>query len=140
MGFSTNLQSRAAHEALLARQDSELRLLETMRRCITNKVKCDREYAISLTTVAMQGQKIDRSDDLVGSLIVQAWRGMMEEIENAAKLVKNNADLIEKETLEKLNTLCFEKRRSRKQYHEEHNRISQQFSNVSKKILFSCAV
>lgn len=131
MGFSANLQSQAAHEALLTRQDTELRLLETMRRSISNKVKCDRDYALALTTVALQGQKIDRADDLNGSLVAQTWKTMMEELESAAKLIKANADAVEKETLEKLNSLCMEKRRARKVYQEEHNRISQQFGNVS---------
>jgi tyrosine-protein kinase Fer len=72
MGFSSNLQGRAAHEALLCRQDAELRLLDTMRRCLANKVKCDREYAVAITSVAMQGQKLERAEDLVGSLVAQA--------------------------------------------------------------------
>lgn len=135
MGFSTNLQGRAAHEALLGRQDAELRLLETMRRCISNKIKCDRDYAMALTAVAVQGQKIDRADELSGSLIAQAWKGMMEELENAGKLVKSNADIVEKETLERLNTLCSEKRKARKQYQEEHNRISQQFNTLTEEVI-----
>lgn len=71
MGFSSNLQSKAAHEALLCRQDAELRLLDTMRRCLANKVKCDREYAVAITSVALQGQKLERAEDLVGSLVAQ---------------------------------------------------------------------
>lgn len=72
MGFSSNLQGKAAHEALLCRQDAELRLLDTMRRCLANKVKCDREYAVAITSVALQGQKLERAEDLVGSLVAQA--------------------------------------------------------------------
>lgn len=71
MGFSTSLQGQAAHEALLARQDAEIKLLETMRRCLTMKVKCDREYASTVSSLSVQGKKIERSEDLVGSLIVQ---------------------------------------------------------------------
>lgn len=66
MGFSSALQGRAAHEALLVRQDAELRLLETMKRCLSQKVKCDREYAVALAAVSQQGLKIDRADDLHG--------------------------------------------------------------------------
>lgn len=69
MGFSTNLQGKIAHEALLSRQDAELRLLEAMKRCINVKIKCDRDYATALSTVAAQGLKIDRGDDLVGKLV-----------------------------------------------------------------------
>ena len=72
MGFSSALQGQTAHEALLVRQDAELRLLETMKRCLAQKVKCDKEYAIALTTVAQQGLKVDRSDDLQG----KEYRGL----------------------------------------------------------------
>ena len=66
MGFSSALQGRAAHEALLNRQEAELKLLETMKRCLIQKSKCDKEYAASLVAVTQQGLKIDRSDDLQG--------------------------------------------------------------------------
>lgn len=68
MGFSSALQGRAAHEALLVRQDAELRLMETMKRSMQLKAKCDKEYAISLASVAQQGLKIDRADELQGKL------------------------------------------------------------------------
>lgn len=71
MGFSSALQGQTAHEALLVRQDAELRLLETMKRCLAQKVKCDKDYAIALTTVAQQGLKVDRSDDLQGKIAIQ---------------------------------------------------------------------
>lgn len=134
MGFSTHLQSKDAHEAMLSRQDAELRLLETMRRCITNKVKCDKDYSLALSAISVQGQKVDRSEDMIGSLVSSAWRGMMEELENAARLVKTNAETVEKETLEKLNLLCQEKRKAKKQYLEEYTRITQQFTNISEEV------
>ncbi|KAK5649914.1 hypothetical protein RI129_000943 [Pyrocoelia pectoralis] len=127
MGFSTNLQGRSAHEALLLRQDAELRLLETMKRCMILKVKCDREYAVALSAAVTQGLKIDRSDELSGSL----------EFDNSSKLMKQNADNIESKTLDALNTMYAEKRKARKQYQEEHTRISQQFTHVSK-LYFWC--
>ena len=65
MGFSTQ-NGKNAHESLVARQDSEIRLLELMRRCLLQKVKCDREYASAIASVAQQGLKIDKTDDLNG--------------------------------------------------------------------------
>jgi len=38
----------------VARQDAELRLLENMKRCLSLRIKCDREYAIALNTVVLQ--------------------------------------------------------------------------------------
>ena len=64
MGFSS--QGKSVHEALLARQDGEIRLLEIMRKCLQAKSKSDREYASALSSCAQLGLKIDRTDDLNG--------------------------------------------------------------------------
>lgn len=71
MGFSSALQSRAAHEALLVRFDAEIRLMEIMKRSILLKAKVDKEYAINLAAVAQQGLKVDRADDLQGESLVK---------------------------------------------------------------------
>jgi len=55
---------------------------------------------------------------------------MTEEIENLGKAIRLKADCLEKETLEKFNSLFSEKQRVRKLYQEEHSRISAQFSQV----------
>ena len=56
---------------------------------------------------------------------------MLEELENTAKFIKQNADSLESRSLDKLNSLYTEKRRARKQYQEEHNRLLNQFAHVS---------
>uniref|UniRef100_A0A1Q3FTM0 Tyrosine-protein kinase n=1 Tax=Culex tarsalis TaxID=7177 RepID=A0A1Q3FTM0_CULTA len=134
MGFSTALQGRAAHEALLNRQEAELKLLETMKRCLIQKSKCDKEYAASLVAVTQQGLKIDRSDDLQGSHITRAWRAFMEELEHTAKQVKANAEQLESICLDKLAHLYQDKRRVRKQYQEEHTKIATKFSHITEDV------
>lgn len=131
MGFSTNLQGKSAHEALLGRQDAELRLLDSMKRCILSKVKSDRDYAVALSSVVTQGLKIDRGDDLAGSLVASTWKTMMEELDNTGKLIKQNADAIESKLVDSLSALYADKRKMRKAYQEEHARILQQFTHVS---------
>lgn len=130
MGFSTSLQGQAAHEALLARQDAEIKLLETMRRCLTMKVKCDREYASTVSSLSVQGKKIERSEDLVGSLIVQSWKDIMDSIDQTAKLIKQQADSIEN-VADQLNTLYTERRRARKLYQEEQTWLTNQFQQLT---------
>ncbi|XP_035902097.1 tyrosine-protein kinase Fer isoform X6 [Anopheles stephensi] len=134
MGFSSALQGRAAHDALLNRQEAELKLLETMKRCLVQKAKCDREYAVSLAAVTQQGLKIDRSDDLQGSHIMRAWRSFMEELEHTAKQIRTNAEQLETVCHEKLASLYQEKRRVRKQYQEEHTKIATQFSHLTEDV------
>ncbi|XP_062557777.1 tyrosine-protein kinase Fer isoform X1 [Armigeres subalbatus] len=134
MGFSSALQGRAAHEALLNRQEAELKLLDTMKRCMIQKSKCDKEYAASLVAVTQHGLKIDRSDDLQGSHITRAWRTFMEELEHTAKQIKANAEQLESVCLDKLAHLYQDKRRVRKQYQEEHTKIATKFSHMTEDV------
>ncbi|XP_040152312.1 tyrosine-protein kinase Fer-like isoform X3 [Anopheles arabiensis] len=134
MAFSSALQGRAAHDALLNRQEAELKLLETMKRCLAQKAKCDREYAVSLAAVTQQGLKIDRSDDLQGSHVMRAWRSFMEELDHTAKQIRTNAEQLETVCHEKLASLYQEKRRVRKQYQEEHTKIATQFSHLTEDV------
>ncbi|XP_076239315.1 tyrosine-protein kinase Fer isoform X2 [Calliopsis andreniformis] len=134
MGFSTSLQGQASHEALLGRQDAEIKLLETMRRCLTIKVKSDREYASTITSLALQGKKIERNEDLVGSLITQSWKDIMDSIDQTAKLIKQQADSIEAIVVEHIITLCSERRRARKLYQEEQTWLNNQFQQLTEDV------
>ncbi|XP_017472306.1 PREDICTED: tyrosine-protein kinase Fer isoform X2 [Rhagoletis zephyria] len=134
MGFSSALQGRAAHEALIVRQDAELRLMETMKRSIQLKAKCDREYAIGLAAVAQQGMKIDRADEMQGSLITKAWRSYMDELDHQAKQFKSNAELLEV-VCEKLTHLSQDKRKARKAYQEEHAKIAARLNHLTDEVV-----
>lgn len=91
MGFSA-LQGKGVHEALLARQDSEIRLIETMRRCLSQKAKCDRDYATAMVNVAQTGLKVDRGDDLTGK---SRWPNLTQFIDVGAVIQKQKKlDLI----------------------------------------------
>ncbi|XP_077276596.1 tyrosine-protein kinase Fer isoform X3 [Temnothorax americanus] len=134
MGFSTSLQGQASHEALLARQDAEIKLLETMRRCLATKVKSDREYASTITSLTAQGKKIERNEDLVGSLIARSWRDIMDTIDQTAKLIKQQADSIENIVVDQLSTLYSERRRARKLYQEEQTWLNNQFQQLTEDV------
>ncbi|XP_020291800.1 tyrosine-protein kinase Fer isoform X1 [Pseudomyrmex gracilis] len=134
MGFSTSLQGQASHEALLARQDAEIKLLETMRRCLTSKIKSDRDYASTISSLAVQGKKIERTEDLVGSLVVQSWRDIMESIDQTAKLIKQQADSIENIVVDQLTALYTERRRAKKLYQEEQIWLNNQFQQLTEDV------
>ncbi|KFM74587.1 Tyrosine-protein kinase Fer, partial [Stegodyphus mimosarum] len=122
MGFATDLQGKSSHEALMSLQDAELRLLENMKRCMSLRVKCDREYAIALNSVCIQTLKIDQTE-LKGSMVARAWSVIAEETEAMGRLVKQNADYLASHTIDDMNALILEKRALRKLYTDEHNRI-----------------
>ena len=58
MAFGTELQGRACNEALLGVQDAELRLLENIKKCLTQRIKCDRDYATSLDAFVAIAHKL----------------------------------------------------------------------------------
>ncbi|KPU79526.1 uncharacterized protein Dana_GF17770, isoform C [Drosophila ananassae] len=136
MGFSSALQSRAGHEALIVRQDAELRLMETMKRSIQLKAKCDKEYATQLTAVAQQGLKIDRADEvqMQGSLMTKSWRSYMDEVDQQAKQFKYNAEQLEV-VCEKLAHLSQDKRKARKAYQEEHAKIAARLNHLTDEVV-----
>ena len=127
----TSLQEQAFHEALLGRQDAEIKLLETMRRCLTSKVKSDREYASTISSLAIQGKKIDRAEDLVGSLITQSWRDIMDSIDQTAKLIKLQADSVEAIVVKHIIAMHSERRKARKLYQEEQSWLNSQLQQLS---------
>jgi len=58
MAFGTELQGRSSHEALLGLQDCELRQLDGIKKCVTQRIKCDRDYANSLEGFIATANKI----------------------------------------------------------------------------------
>ncbi|XP_043474605.1 tyrosine-protein kinase Fer [Leptopilina heterotoma] len=131
MGFSTSLQGQASHEALLGRQEAEIKLLETMRRCLATKVKSDREYASTISSLTVQGRKIERTEELIGSMIAQGWREIMDSIDQTAKLIKHQADSMETNVVEHISFLYSERRRARKLYQEEQTWLNNQFQQLT---------
>lgn len=67
----------------------------------------------------------------VGSQVFQAWRKFMDEIEQQSKQIRSNAEHLENLCSDRMHQLCQEKKKSRKQYQEEHARIASQFAHVS---------
>ncbi|XP_049945855.1 tyrosine-protein kinase Fer [Schistocerca serialis cubense] len=136
MGFSSAAvggRVSAQHEALAARQEAELRLVDAMRRCLAAKVRADRDYAAALQAAA--AAHAAKADDLpADSLVAKAWRAMMEEMEAAAKTLRQNAEVVESQSLEALNNIYAEKRRARKQYMEDYNKIVSQFSQLMEEV------
>ncbi|XP_059478852.1 tyrosine-protein kinase Fer isoform X2 [Neocloeon triangulifer] len=134
MGFSTALQGQGAHEVLLQRQDAELRLLDTMRRCLASKLKCDRDFAQGVAGVAAQATKRDWNDELQDSNLAKAWCGFATGLSDLAREVREGAENLENKALQALKGLHESRRDARKTYHEEHLKIIQRLSSLSEAV------
>lgn len=62
MGFGRDLGN--SHDGLLKLQDWELKLLETVKRFMTLRVKSDKEYASLLLNISQQVEKHDNSSQM----------------------------------------------------------------------------
>lgn len=62
MGFGKDLKN--SHEGLIKLQDWELKLLETVKRFMTLRVKSDKEYASHLLNISQQVDKQDNSSQI----------------------------------------------------------------------------
>lgn len=71
----------------------------------------------------------------VGSQVFQAWRKFMDEIEQQSKQIRYNAEQLENLCSDRMAQLYQDKRKSKKQYQEEHAKIASQFAHVSYKLL-----
>lgn len=84
MGFGPELWCPQGHSALLRLQDSELRLLETMKKWMSQRAKSDREYAGMLHNMFSQLEKQEspgqlRTNDQGGQIweVGMPWCGSM---------------------------------------------------------------
>ncbi|XP_067142993.1 tyrosine-protein kinase Fer-like [Centruroides vittatus] len=134
MGFAADMQEKASHEALVALQDAELRLLENMKKCLTLRIKCDRDYANALNSVCIQAQKTDAITELEGSLIAKAWCVITEETERLSRLMQENTDHLVSNTLESFSHLILEKRALKNVYVEEHLRICGKLTQLQESV------
>ena len=73
MGFGTDLQGRVSHDALLHLQDTEIRLLETFKKCMTQRIYADKEYAAALGNVVNTATKLDIQQYDSPVFKVKAW-------------------------------------------------------------------
>lgn len=123
MGFSSSLQGKSSHEALLVRQDAEIRLLENLKRWLVLKIKCDRDYASALSSLPSAASRNDKIEELSGSVLSQAIFTAMDNSEAMGSLLKQHADYLSNVTLEKLNNILKDKQASKKYYLDEYARL-----------------
>lgn len=132
MGFGTDLQGKASHEALLKLQDTELQLLECIKKYVTMRIKSDREYTSALSAMITHSHKFDTSQ--YNSPVFQAWRVLMQQTENIVRLVQENADKMCARTLEKLVRLIADKNATHKLYSSERTRLEFEYNKTKEEV------
>ena len=130
MGFGTDLQGKDSHTVLVRCHDTEIRLYENIKRCLSIRIDSDKKYATYLTSFVQQAQKVDFSEFSPTCTVMQAWDVIIQETEKFVQHLKRNVEELTTETMEKLNEILHEKKAVKKQYMEKRNHLESDFSKV----------
>uniref|UniRef100_A0A6Q2YWJ4 Tyrosine-protein kinase n=1 Tax=Esox lucius TaxID=8010 RepID=A0A6Q2YWJ4_ESOLU len=129
MGFGRDL--RNSHDGLLKLQDWELKLLETVKRFMTLRVKSDKEYASLLLNIS---QQVDKHDNLSQmdyiSNVSKSWAHMVQQTEQLSKIMKSHAEELNSGPLHRLTMMIKDKQQVKKSYQSIHTQIESEMNKV----------
>ncbi|XP_042365287.1 tyrosine-protein kinase Fer isoform X2 [Plectropomus leopardus] len=128
MGFGRDL--RNSHEGLLKLQDWELKLLETVKRFMTQRVKSDKEYAALLLSMTQQNEKQEAADYV--STVSKSWSQVVRQTEALGRVMRSHADELNSGPLHRLSTLIRDKQQVKKSYQSLHQQLENHYTKVTR--------
>ncbi|NWY04919.1 FES kinase, partial [Nothoprocta ornata] len=135
MGFGPELWCAQGHSALLRLQDSELRLLELMRKWMSQRAKSDREYAGLLHHMFSQLEKqegagLARAGEH-SSRLGESWWALASHTETLSQILRRHAEELAAGPLAKLSLLIRDKQQLRRAFSEQWQQLSQEHARVT---------
>ncbi|XP_028660653.1 tyrosine-protein kinase Fer isoform X1 [Erpetoichthys calabaricus] len=131
MGFGRDL--RNSHEALLKLQDWEIKLLETVKKFMSLRVKSDKEYASLLQNIIQQVDKHENSTQVdYISNTSKSWLQMVQQTEQLSKIMKSHAEDLNSGPLHRLTIMIKDKQQVKKSYQSFHQQIELEMCKVTK--------
>ncbi|KAJ8247498.1 hypothetical protein GJAV_G00247090 [Gymnothorax javanicus] len=135
MGFGEALRCAQAHGAVLRLQDSEMRLMETMKKWMTQRAKSDREFALQLHQMSAMVEKLEGSQPGGGldyiSQLNKSWNSMVAQTESLSRILRKSSEDLLVGPLSKLTLLIRDKQQLRKSYGEQWSHLNQELSRVT---------
>ncbi|XP_053330365.1 tyrosine-protein kinase Fer isoform X2 [Spea bombifrons] len=130
MGFGREL--KFSHEALLKLQDWELRLLETVKKFMSLRIKSDKEYASTLQNICNQVDKESSPQLDYISNVSKSWQHMVQQTEQLSKIMKAHAEELNAGPLHRLTVMIKDKQQVKKSYSSIHQQIEAEMCKVTK--------
>uniref|UniRef100_A0A4W3ILD9 Tyrosine-protein kinase n=1 Tax=Callorhinchus milii TaxID=7868 RepID=A0A4W3ILD9_CALMI len=131
MGFSSDLWCSQGHSVLLRLQDSELRLMEMMKKWMTNRIKSDREYSVLLHQMFSQVEKQESGIQPGGleyiSQLNKSWTTIVNQVEVLSRIVKKHSEDVNSGPINKLTLLIRDKQQLKKMYSEQWQSLNFDF-------------
>ncbi|XP_076439221.1 tyrosine-protein kinase Fer-like isoform X2 [Babylonia areolata] len=137
MGFGASLQGRKSHEVLLKVQDSEIKLLEILKRLVSARADADKQYANNLSKMLQQATKGDIYDLVKFQdccSVFQAFQTQLAKTDSFVQLVRTNAEALSSRVLDHLTYLISEKKKARHSYLEQRKSLELQMSKHQEEV------
>ncbi|TNM91169.1 hypothetical protein fugu_003458 [Takifugu bimaculatus] len=135
MGFGEKLWCPQAHAALVRLLDSELHLMEVMKKWMSQRAKSEREFSVQLHSMATMVEKLDRSQHAAGvdyiSQLNQSWGVMVSQTDALSQAMKKSSEDLLDGPISKLTLLIRDKQQLRKTFTEQWNLLKQELSKGS---------
>ncbi|XP_062927103.1 tyrosine-protein kinase Fes/Fps isoform X1 [Mobula hypostoma] len=130
MGFSSDLWCPQSHAVLLRLQDSELRMMEVMKKWMTSRMRSDKEYSILLRQMTSQVERQENSLQAGGgdyiSQLSKSWATIVNQTEALSRAMRKHSDDLSSGPINKLTLLIRDKQLLKKSYTEQWQHISQE--------------
>lgn len=111
-------------------QDWELKLLETVKRFLTLRVKSDKEYAALLLSMTQQTEKQEAADYV--STVSKSWSQVIRQTEALGRVMRSHADDLNSGPLHRLATLIRDKQQVKKSYQSLHQQLESHNHKVTR--------
>ncbi|XP_051577816.1 tyrosine-protein kinase Fes/Fps-like isoform X2 [Myxocyprinus asiaticus] len=135
MSFAEDLWCPQGHTALMKLQDSELRLMEVMKKWMTQRAKSDREFSMQLHQMSAMVEKLEGSQPGGGldyiSQLNKSWNVMVSQTESLSRILRKHSEDLMVGPLSKLSLLIRDKQQLRKTYGEQWNLLKQELCRVT---------
>ncbi|XP_031424894.1 tyrosine-protein kinase Fes/Fps [Clupea harengus] len=135
MGFGEELWCPQAHASLMRLQDSELRLMELIKKWMTQRTKSDREFSTQLHQMAVMVEKLEGTQPGGGldyiSQLNKSWNVLVSQTENLSRIMKKRSEDLSVGPLSKLTLLIRDKQQLRKTYSDQWTQLNQDLCKVT---------
>ncbi|XP_053573692.1 tyrosine-protein kinase Fes/Fps [Bombina bombina] len=135
MGFGADFSGPDGYNALLRLQDSELKLMETMKKWLIQRVKSDKEYSSMLHQMFTHVEKVENSPQLglndLSSQLNQSWNTLVTQTENLSQILRKHSEDLNSGPLNRLTLLIREKQQLKKSYSEQWQQLHQDYNKTT---------
>uniref|UniRef100_A0A8C4EGH1 Tyrosine-protein kinase n=1 Tax=Dicentrarchus labrax TaxID=13489 RepID=A0A8C4EGH1_DICLA len=134
MGFGEDLWCPQAHAAVMRLLDSELHLMEVMKKWMGQRSKSEREFSVQLHHMAAIVEKLDRPQLGAGldyiSQLNKSWGVLVSQTDFLSQVMKKCSEDLLDGPISKLTLLIRDKQQLRKTYSEQWNLLKQELNKT----------